>query len=313
MHKVPRRFRETTSTSVAYSGDSRCGGQAMTMSTGSQKAISKRSGARLAALAALLIASCSLIVFTHAGEPEGLEVVPDPVSETPEQNYARFRHDVAQHNRLPCLVCHVRSDKSPTPKMPGHIPCSSCHTQQFAEGNTNPICSICHTATGVKPFPPLRSFNAVFDHGRHVRQTNCATCHKPTSRGVALSIPSRLSAHTTCFQCHGPQTMIGGKNIGTCSTCHQPGRLVRTPTTARAFNVNFSHGEHALKGIGCAECHTVRAGMRRGAQVTAPTAAMHFARSGVKTCASCHNDRRAFGDDNFTNCRKCHEGRTFKF
>ncbi len=229
------------------------------------------------------------------------------------QDYSRFRHDTPQHTRMPCLVCHVRSDNRTTPKMPGHIPCSSCHAQQFAEGNASPICAICHTATSVKRFPSLRSFNAVFDHARHTRQTGCATCHKPAARGVALSIPSRANAHATCFQCHGPQTMAAGKNIGSCSTCHQSGRPVRTTETARAFAVNFRHDEHARRNLRCSDCHTIRAGARRGLQVSSPAAAMHFARSGVASCASCHNNRRAFGGNDFSDCKRCHEGSTFKF
>ncbi|MEO8574219.1 MAG: cytochrome c3 family protein, partial [Pyrinomonadaceae bacterium] len=256
---------------------------------------------------------CALLVLTYVSERKSFASDVVIANEPASQDFSKFPHGTAQHTRLPCLVCHVRSDNSAAPKMPGHIPCSSCHAQQFAEGNSSPICSICHTATDVKRFPALRSFNAVFDHGKHLRQTNCATCHKPSSRGVALSIPSRTSAHVTCFQCHGPQTMAGGKNIGSCSTCHQNGSLRRTPETAKGFRVNFSHSEHARKGLSCSECHTVRPGAGRGSQVTAPIASMHFAAGGVKSCAACHNDQRAFGADNFTNCRRCHEGKTFRF
>jgi c(7)-type cytochrome triheme protein len=268
---------------------------------------------RVVLLAVLLVISSCMFVWSAAGDPEIPDVPPSVSSEAPAQDFSRFRHNTQQHTRMPCLVCHIRSETSTTPKMPGHIPCSSCHVQEFAAGNQHPICTICHTATDVKRFPPLRSFNAVFDHGRHARQTNCATCHKPTRRGVALSIPARVSAHTTCFQCHGPRTMVAGKNIGSCSTCHRPGRLVRTPETARAYSVNFSHAEHARKGLSCSQCHTVRAGMRRGAQVTSPVAAMHFARARVRSCAACHNDRRAFGGNDFSDCKRCHEGSSFKF
>ena len=262
----------------------------------------------------LLMMMIVMILATHGRGPEMKAAgssADRPGAEA--QDFSRFRHDTQQHRRLPCLVCHVRSDNSSTPRMPGHIPCSSCHSQQFAEGNSNPICSICHTATSVKRFPPLRSFNAVFDHGRHRRLTNCATCHRPGRAGVALSIPSRLSAHATCFQCHGPQTIAGDRNIGSCSTCHQPGRLVRTPETARAFAVGFSHAEHSRKGLSCTACHTVRAGGRRGAQVSSPLAAMHFARPGVASCSACHNDRRAFGGDDFSDCKLCHNGNRFGF
>jgi hypothetical protein len=39
---------------------------------------------------------------------------------------------------------------------------------------------------------------------------------------------------------------------------------------------------------------------------------MHFPPAGRQSCASCHNNRRAFGED-FTQCRRCHEARTFRF
>lgn len=253
-----------------------------------------------------------VLVLSYAGEPAVASENDDTTSE-PTQDFSRFRHDTQQHTRMPCLVCHVRNSNSPTPKMPGHIPCASCHSAEFAKGNSSPICVICHTPTDVKRFPPLRSFNAVFDHGRHARQTNCATCHKPANRGVALSIPARASGHTTCFQCHQPQTIVGDKNIGSCSTCHKPGTVSRTSESARAFSRNFSHAEHARKGLSCSDCHTVRPGARRGAQVSAPVAAMHLASPGIKSCAACHNNTRAFGDENFANCRRCHEGKSFKF
>jgi hypothetical protein len=60
-------------------------------------------------------------------------------------------------------------------------------------------------------------------------------------------------------------------------------------------------------------CHTVRAGGRRGAQVSSPLAAMHFARPGVASCAACHNNRRAFGGDDFSDCKQCHNGNRFGF
>jgi len=88
-----------------------------------------------------------------AGEPQGAD-------------FSRFTHTNPQHARLPCLLCHQRTDNSARPKRPGHTPCSGCHQQQFAD-QSNPICAICHTAPpapALKGFPPLRSFNARFDH-----------------------------------------------------------------------------------------------------------------------------------------------------
>lgn len=229
-----------------------------------------------------------------------------------EAQTLRFRHSDPQHQRLPCLLCHQRTDNSPRIKRSGHSPCSGCHVEQFKE-TSGPFCAVCHNYEGVKPFPTLRSFNAKFDHGRHLRQTNCATCHKPSRGGVALSIPKGSAAHATCFSCHGPETKIAGKNIGSCDTCHSAGSLSRTPEWAKAFSMNFSHSEHAKGNQSCSACHTVKAGAPRGRQVTSPLASMHFAPPRAASCANCHDGRKVFGANDFANCKRCHEGSTFKF
>lgn len=232
------------------------------------------------------------------------------------QNYSRFQHANPMHARMPCLLCHKRDDNSATPKLSGHLPCSSCHVEQFADAG-NQICTICHTnaqAGAVKRFPGLRSFGVRFDHGRHLRQADCATCHKPSRRGVALSIPSGLGAHTTCYQCHGPRTEIGGKNIGSCGVCHSTGRPTKNSDWAAAFATGFDHSEHhGVKNLNCGSCHTVRAGMPRGKQVSSPASSMHFAGGKAQSCASCHDNKRAFGATDFRNCRRCHQAATFKF
>jgi c(7)-type cytochrome triheme protein len=258
---------------------------------------------------------CSLTLFpTAAEEPVGGFEVVEAASEG--QDFSKFQHSNPMHSRLPCLVCHKREAGVIRLKLPGHIPCSSCHVQQFADAS-NPMCTICHTNPGtgaVKGFPGLKSFNARFDHGRHQRQTNCATCHKPSRAGVALSVPAGGSAHATCFTCHGPQTNVGGQNIGSCGTCHQPGRPSRASDWAKAFSYNFNHREHVgRKNLNCSSCHTVRAGAGRGRQVTSPVVSMHFARANSQSCGACHNSQRAFGTSDFANCKRCHEGRTFRF
>ncbi|CAN5530739.1 hypothetical protein BH10ACI2_BH10ACI2_07310 [soil metagenome] len=229
-------------------------------------------------------------------------------------DYSKFGHSNPAHTRLPCLLCHRRDDNSTRIKFPGkvdHLPCAGCHQAQLAD-SSSPMCTICHSnaATGaMKVFPRLKSFSARFDHSRHARQTNCATCHKSTGKGVAFSKPSGALAHNTCFQCHTSQTPIGA-----CNTCHSPGSPPRTSEWAKAFTVNFSHQEHIRKGnMNCATCHSIRPGSARGAQVSSPLASMHFARAGTPSCAACHNSKRAFGPSDFTNCKRCHEGRNFKF
>jgi c(7)-type cytochrome triheme protein len=251
-------------------------------------------------------------VSSAAGEPAGAE---------PQTDFSRFTHTNPQHARLPCLLCHQRNDNSPRPvRSAGHTPCSGCHTQQFADAS-NPICTICHAnppSPAVKPFPRLRSFNMLFDHAKHARggarpANSCAACHRPEVRGVALSIPAGLSAHTTCFRCHTPGSQSGGQDISSCNTCHRLGGYRRTPESAPAFRVGFSHADHTRGNLSCNECHAVRAGVGQGRQVSSPQPLMHHAGARARSCMSCHNDKRAFGGDDFSDCKRCHQGNTWHF
>ena len=252
------------------------------------------------------------ITPTETAPANTQEFSPAPVI-NPNADFSKFQHSNAEHARFPCALCHERTDNSPTPKRTGHLPCAGCHTEQFAD-NKSAICTICHTnaeTAAVKPFPALKSFNVIFDHAKHLRETNCATCHKPTRGGVALSIPSGLNAHNACFQCHSPEAKSGERDIAACSVCHQPGKSRKISDWALAFEKTpFSHANHRLD---CTACHNIKAGATRGNQVGAPVAAMHFAPKNAQSCASCHNNKRAFGGGDFSDCRRCHRGNGFKF
>jgi c(7)-type cytochrome triheme protein len=260
----------------------------------------------------------SALTARVAAEPAP-SAAPAPTTPAPQgPDFSRFTHTNEQHARLPCLLCHQRTDNSARPRRPGHTPCAGCHTQQFAEP-ASPICTVCHTAPpspALKGFPPLRTFNARFDHATHTRggaRTNCATCHRPSQRGVALSIPAGAGAHATCFQCHTPRAQAAGRDISSCGACHRLGRYARTPETAPAYRVNFSHAAHTSKGLSCAECHTVRAGASQRRQVTSPAPLMHHAAPGARSCMTCHDDKRAFGGDDFDDCTRCHRGNAWHF
>jgi c(7)-type cytochrome triheme protein len=240
-----------------------------------------------------------------------------PAAQDSGKDFSKFSHREPAHTRLPCLLCHRRETTAAQPKRSGHTPCAGCHVEQFAR-NSGPICTICHSgqtagSSDVKPFPKLASFDMKFDHSRH-KGAGCATCHKPTGRGnVALSIPSGPSAHNTCYQCHTPRAQATGRDISSCGTCHSLGAYSRTPVMAKAFQVNFSHAEHSKQKLDCSECHQVKAGQPQRRQVSAPVPAMHLVSGRAQSCMSCHNGKRAFGDDNFSNCQRCHEGQTFRF
>jgi len=152
----------------------------------------------------------------------------------------------------------------------------------------------------------LRSFDARFDHSKH--SGACATCHRRNRGGIGLSIPSRLNAHVTCFSCHTPGAQANGRNISSCSTCHQLGRLVRTPERAPAYRVGFSHASHdATEKLACGACHQVRT------QVSAPLPLNHHASARAFSCATCHNGQRTFGGDDFSVCKRCHKGPAWQF
>lgn len=235
-------------------------------------------------------------------------------------DFGSFRHATGQHARLACLMCHQRVDNASRLRLPGHTPCAGCHAQEFANP-ASPICTICHAnppEAAVKPFPPRRSFTSRFDHARHERgvakpRAGCAACHVPERRGVSLSIPSGNAAHATCFQCHSPRARSGGRDISSCSTCHTLGRATRVSESAPAYAVNFDHGEHASRGLACSACHTVRAGAAQRRQVSSPRPLQHRAAGGVVSCASCHDDKRAFGGDDFSDCKRCHQGNSWHY
>ena len=263
---------------------------------------SRASGSMLESLSAFPLAESNQDQMQF---PEGLD-------------YGKFMHSSRNHSRLPCLLCHRRDSNSPIPRRPGgsgHLPCAGCHAQQFSNSES-PICTICHSdvkSGAVKSFPRLKSFRMKFDHSLHVKMGNvsCATCHRPASGGVALSIPAGFNAHTTCYGCHTPRAQSGGRDISSCGTCHQLGGYSRTSQSAQAFRVGFSHTKH--EKVTCNECHQVRAGMPQRRQVTAPEPLNHHATGRAQSCLTCHDGKRAFGGDDFTVCKRCHTGSAWRF
>jgi len=253
----------------------------------------------------------------RAMSPFVFSSVPAEASQDAGIDFSRFGHNNPSHQRLPCLLCHRRETNAPRPvRSVQHTPCAGCHAQQFA-AKSGPICTVCHTNVeakprDIKPFPALKSFNMTFAHAQH-RSVACSTCHKPASRGVALSIPSGPDAHTTCFQCHAPRAQSNGRDISSCSTCHKPGQNSRISTSARAFKASFGHEQHKNQGLNCLDCHKITGTAARSSQVSSPLPTEHPASQRLQSCESCHNDQRAFGIANFSNCKRCHQGPTFRF
>ena len=245
-----------------------------------------------------------------------------PVNHAQEapSDYSKFQHENPNHFRLPCLLCHRRENNSAQPTLPGrdnHTPCTGCHAPLFA-GGSGPICTICHSDTEaktVKAFPPLRSFGSRFDHALHLTAgTRCGSCHRPTNRGVALTIPSGVNGHKACFGCHAPQSKVNGRDISSCGVCHRPELFARTSMHSIAYRRGFSHARHdRSESLSCLNCHKVRAGQMQRKQVTAPTPLNHHAPARSFSCMTCHNGKKAFGGDDFSVCTRCHKGSTWRF
>jgi c(7)-type cytochrome triheme protein len=241
------------------------------------------------------------------------------------RDYSRFLHTSPGHESRKCEACHVRRTNSSMPTFPGHKACTDCHLAQFVTPSL-PMCAICHTNLEAqnppfKAFPSsfTESFNMKFDHAQHNTgaarpQTGCAFCHTPTRRGVALSIPAHLPAHNQCYVCHTPGAKsAAGRDISSCATCHAQAPYARTSSNARAFRASFSHADHGPRQrLGCADCHYLTPGFPQSRQVSVPVTAQHFSSSRAQSCMTCHNGRRAFGETDFNDCKRCHQGQTFR-
>ena len=271
-------------------------------------------------LAVICVALATMIGFTLTGALGS--AANQPQMKVPENaDYSKFQHTSAYHARLPCLLCHRRETNSPQPKLPGsnsHLPCAGCHAQQFANA-ASPICTICHTdaqSGKLKAFPRLSGFGLKFDHARHLEMgsVSCRTCHSPARSGVSMRIPVGFSAHVTCYRCHGPQSKSGDRDISSCGVCHVPGPYARPHETAAAFRVGFSHAKHeGREKLSCTGCHRVRAGVSLWVQVSAPEPLNHHASPKAFSCMSCHDGKRTFGGDDFSVCKRCHQGTTWHF
>lgn len=264
----------------------------------------------------LLVSACLLVgaIAIHGARQRAL-------GQEPSGDFSKFLHSSPNHARMPCLLCHRRESNSARPNLPGgsgHVPCTGCHAQQFANSES-PICTICHTdvrSGALKSFPRLKSFRVNFDHARHLNMggVSCATCHRPARGGVGLSIPVGFNAHSTCYGCHTPRAKSRGRDISSCGTCHKLGRYVRTPAWTTAFRMNFSHAKHGPpQKLACNDCHQVRPGLPQRRQVTAPEAANHHASGRTQSCMTCHDGKRAFGGDDFSACKRCHTGTRWHF
>ncbi len=253
----------------------------------------------------------------------------DSYVQGPDVDYSTFKHTNNRHASLACTTCHQRTaDNSAKPDFPGHSACINCHGNQFFS-SSSPMCTICHSDVNTAK-APLKSFpanfkdrfNIRFDHAQHMSsgarpKSGCSACHvSGLNRGVALSIPTGLSAHTQCYGCHTPASKsVGGRDLASCGVCHEQKNYTRTSTNGAAFRASFSHAKHGPRQrLECTACHSLTPGGSQGKQVSSPRTAEHSSTGSGQSCQSCHNGKRTFGGDlAFKDCRRCHSASTFRF
>lgn len=285
----------------------------------------------------LLVVLCMFVIVARLGvRAETGPSNPDPTSAgMAVADYSKFSHSSPREHadlmgRGNCASCHRRADGALEPKFPQHKDCTGCHLVQFTastSSSTNAICTICHKPEGLnsssaplKTFPRLMSFAAEFDHAQHLKgiesarpAQGCAACHSSANRGVAQSIPTRLSAHQVCYGCHSAGK--SASNTSSCGSCHRLGSYSPTSIAARSFRVGFSHADHGPRErLNCDRCHDVRGrGLPQARQVSSIAPMQHLANSRAQNCLACHNGQRAFGESaNFTECGRCHKRTGFR-
>ncbi|HKV41985.1 MAG TPA: hypothetical protein VJX67_22465 [Blastocatellia bacterium] len=242
------------------------------------------------------------------------------------ENAQKFDHNLAEHKRQSCDLCHSRiaagltgSGAAPidvNPAFPGHAACIDCHGKDYTS-TTSQLCVVCHKMP-LEAQPQLISFPAQeiqfglksFSHRDHLdpgkmpagtSAAKCDTCHHFDSGFTVANFPG----HTECYSCHTHQA---GQKLGTCQTCHAAQsialRYTKGAGPAHAL-YNFTHGSHfrqASIGQSCDKCHHLKA------PVPPPTLAdiylMSTARGQRHTsgCWSCHVQAKE------PTCTKCHVG-----
>jgi hypothetical protein len=147
---------------------------------------------------------------------------------------------------------------------------------------------------------PLR-----FDHKVHVqgRAMACTECH-PGAATSRLSSDRLLPAATVCDGCHETDhadlNAVGG-DAGRCSGCHvghapQHGNRVARVVLPRP-NLRFDHRAHAVRNIGCRQCHAAVAERGLATRADLPT---------MRRCFDCHAAEGPSAGDARAECPVCH-------
>ena len=215
-----------------------------------------------------------------------------------------FNFDHSKHSKVDCGSCHqsqVGNGMSAV-KVSMHSnaanSCATCHNGSRTFGASNfANCRQCHGEIGGQ-----KTFGVKFSHATHTKQ-QCSVCHRPAGKTGNFVVPDGTAAHNTCWQCRSPMKGGGSFLNGKCFTCHQPGSTNTITASSPNIPGGFAHTKHTF--MDCDACHSPADG-----KMNAPAVAMHKSSKAAMSCATCHDNNTAFGED-FQNCKKCHVGNRF--
>lgn len=157
-------------------------------------------------------------------------------------------------------------------------------------------------------FPP-QTISLRFNHKVHVKGQGmkCEACHTaaPTSDAAQDDL---IPKGTTCDGCHGTKhaelgavTADEGNQMAKCSFCHQgwkPGDGNKvTPFRVPRPNLVFSHRRHAVRNIGCGQCHGDVGSLELATRDQMPR---------MRGCFRCHQGTDAARGDAKAACETCH-------
>ena len=235
-----------------------------------------------------------------------------PVDAAVLERASPFNHNRAEHKRLDCSVCHIRTDNEPAPRFPGHSACNDCHQKDFSATNSQ-LCAGCHK-TPIAAQPELIGFPSrlkqlglkSFSHRQHLNpdaskwpagteRLKCDACHGSASRQE-----TNFPKHPQCYGCHTHQA---GEKLGECGICHAD-RMVSLKYSPGAGPpstlYNFKHEPHTARAE-CSRCHRLT---ETSAKIAPDILQINTARGQRhnSTCFTCHNRTKE------TVCTKCHLG-----
>jgi c(7)-type cytochrome triheme protein len=245
--------------------------------------------------------------------------------------FPHARHAVPGATGKLCAQCHPgHGEPAGTGTLTSadaHATCSGCH-----ERGAEPVmskCAGCHKDKTVVG-PPLAPapwddyrVSQRFDHAKHAATVGneegrrCSTCHDSLQQAKDGVRPPRPKMET-CGKCHDGQKAAGGGKVfavtGSCNRCHglPPDMKLAAAPPPPANAPQFSHADHAKKGVNvnqCATCHTLdgkwlaETPTKGKAHAPCADAKCHreefFART-TTVCGGCHADARPFAPARFT-------------